>query len=770
MLPLRPHDPPGAGPHRFLARLGEDAHTRSYLAAALGDPAHGEPVRLGRPALRISVLRASRATDPAARAAFVHRVEAATGLGGPYVAVVRDADLRSPVPWVAVERPLGPDLASLVGAHGPLPVAALSAFASATARALASLHAAGHAHGSLTPAGVLLAGDRALIADPGLLPPGETGDVETEAEGETTRRASRGAEPPGAATRGSSEGGTAARSAAERRTAGRSVFEPAEGGGTPAGDVFSWAAVLCFAASGTEGPGGLDGVPPQLRGVVDVCLREDPSLRPSAVDLVDMLGGGTDPVAPWPPELAEAIRAESGPLRTALSAGSTPPAAASGSTPPAPVRVPSATSDALSGSPPAPAPQTAPAAPPAQRRFLALTAGALALTAVAAAGGAGALRMYGPPWPPGSTTADEGAPARTPGLITDASCLDGSGFPEPVDLPDDLDVSEAVFSPDGDVLALAGDGHGLSLWDWRTGEPLATPVPDRELVRDVAFAPVGCALSVTWAEDVDGAREEERPPHRVASTIDVPSGEVLDHLGAQPAPRPDGSRRRTSVSANAFSPDGRWLALASWTGYAVDRDDSIGVVDLETGELVRTFNDRDSTSDLGFLDDDRLASSSGDTVFVWDPESGERVGAVRNVSVSTMATLPGRNQVLFVRDDEVVWHDLGNGTDLGAFRLDEFAERPFAAQVRALTPDPERGWVHVSWYYSTTEEDPADRTTIHRAHLWDVETGEDLLTGDEESPVLRGAAFHPEVIAGIDADGNVGIIDPDTLEVVRTLG
>ena len=156
MLPLHPYDPPSAGPYRFLARLGEDTRTRSYLAVAPG-----------RPAVRVRVLRSGEAMDPAPRSAFTQRVEKAfqpnrvSGLGGPHVASVIDADLDSPVPWAVTERPFGPDLADLVRTHGPLPASALHSLALVTAQGLAGLHSAQHTHGTLTPESVLLTGDRA---------------------------------------------------------------------------------------------------------------------------------------------------------------------------------------------------------------------------------------------------------------------------------------------------------------------------------------------------------------------------------------------------------------------------------------------------------------------------------------------------------------------------------------------------------------------------------------------------------------------------------
>ncbi|MGW5875045.1 hypothetical protein ACWFMI_00630 [Nocardiopsis terrae] len=45
------------------------------------------------------------------------------------------------------------------------------------------------------------------------------------------------------------------------------------------------------------------------------------------------------------------------------------------------------------------------------------------------------------------------------------------------------------------------------------------------------------------------------------------------------------------MADSAFSPDSRWLAFGTSTGYEADRDDSIGIVDVETGKLLQTVRD-----------------------------------------------------------------------------------------------------------------------------------------------------------------------------------
>ncbi|MFB8765449.1 hypothetical protein [Nocardiopsis alba] len=658
MRPLHPHAPPSAGPHHLLAHLGEDAETRSYL----GRSPDKAPVRVVIP-------RSGSATVPSIRSAFVHRVKSAFGSKDPYVASIVDADFDSPVPWAAIERPLGPNLADLVRNHGPLPTAALHPLALATARGLAALHSARRAHGSLAPENVLIGEDGALLADPGLT--------------------------------------STANDAA------------------PADDVLSWASVLCFASSGAPGTEGLDEVPLQLRGMIDACLHEDADLRPGAADLVNMLGGTTSSTA-WPPEQIPVIETFADAMRRLLP-----------------------------DDPPSPAPG-------GRGRFLGMTAAALALTLVVASGAVwGNDRVLSALGGEGSA---EGETEDAPGLITEAACADGNGLPEAEADLGDLPATAAVFSPDGDVLAVTGGEHGLGLWDWRNNEPIAHPTEEGAVISDPVFSPVGCMLAAVRMEEV-----EEETRYRLATTYDLPSGEILDHLGALPEPRPDGSRRLVPVSSVDFSPDGRWMAVGTSTEYQLVRDHSIGLVDLATGETVRTFNDEEATGDLAFLDATRLAAYGSGIVTVWDVETGERLETIRNVQGGAITTIPDRNQIVYVGNGRLVWRDLTDGSDIATFLMEDYSESVFTPDLRSIAADADRGLVHVSWVQTTDEEDPDDRETILRAHLWEVESGEDLLAGNEDA-MARGAAFHPEVIAGVDREGRVVIMDPDTLEVVETLG
>ncbi|NUR83276.1 MAG: protein kinase [Nonomuraea sp.] len=192
------------------------------------------------------------------------------------VAKVLDYDLDADPPYIVSEFVAGWTLHALVRGRdgGPFEGGSLRWLAINVATALAAVHRAGVVHRDLKPENIII-GDQGLkVVDFGtarLLEPGHT----------TTQNP-----------------GTPLYMAPEVLR-GR----PA----TPAADVYAWAAVVAFAATGRhlldpdpthpEGERGeaaapeadLDGVPEPLRGVVARALAEDPEERPDALELIHLL-------------------------------------------------------------------------------------------------------------------------------------------------------------------------------------------------------------------------------------------------------------------------------------------------------------------------------------------------------------------------------------------------------------------------------------------------------------------------------------------------
>ena len=269
---LKSWDPANVGPFKLLGVLGNGGFGRVYL----GQAQDGQRVA-------VKVIKPDLAEDPEFRARFGREVSAARKVGGKFTARVVDADTDSEELWLATEYISGPTLREAVADQGPLAESSVLALAAGLAEALGAIHAAGLVHRDLKPDNVLLAYDGPRVIDFGI------------------------ARVAGASTLTGTGVlmGTLAYMSPEQAI-GQSVGPPS--------DVFSLASVLVFAATG-RGPYGdgtqaellyrvahqmpsLDGVPPQVRALVEPCMAADPERRPTTSDLVEHLGGAR-PAVGW---------------------------------------------------------------------------------------------------------------------------------------------------------------------------------------------------------------------------------------------------------------------------------------------------------------------------------------------------------------------------------------------------------------------------------------------------------------------------------------
>ena len=272
---LRPTDPRLIGPYRLVGQLGDGGMGRVFLGRSAG----------GRP-VAVKVIRSDLAADPDFRARFRREVAAARRVNGLFTAMVVDADVDAPEPWLATAYVAGPSLAEAVRQQGPLPVNSVLALAAGLAESLAAIHAAGVVHRDLKPSNVLLGPDGPCVIDFGI---------------------SRAVEQTSLTRVGFVIG-----------SPGFMSPEQAEGHEVgPASDIFSLGAVLAFAAiadspfgSGSTAalvyrivysPPNLAGVPDEIRPRLERCLAKDPAQRPTASELLAELEVA-EPETGWLPE------------------------------------------------------------------------------------------------------------------------------------------------------------------------------------------------------------------------------------------------------------------------------------------------------------------------------------------------------------------------------------------------------------------------------------------------------------------------------------
>ncbi|MEU0761913.1 PQQ-binding-like beta-propeller repeat protein [Streptomyces microflavus] len=319
MEQLTQHDPRRIGPFEVLGRLGAGGMGLVYLARS----ASGRRVA-------IKTVRTELAEDQLFRVRFTREVEAARAVSGFYTAAVVDADPRAAVPWLATAYVPAPSLEEIVNECGPMPTQAVRWLAAGIAEALQSIHGAGLVHRDMKPSNVLVVEDGPRVIDFGI------------ASGVSNTRL----------TMTNVAVGTPAYMSPEQARDSRSV--------TGASDVFSLGSTLVFAATGhapfhganpvetvfmllREGP-DTEGLPDDLRPLIESCMQMDPTQRPSPADLQAQLAphlfaSGSDDsgtASAWLPSLATAM------IERRRGGGRTAPPAAPSSPPPRPPQPPRA--------------------------------------------------------------------------------------------------------------------------------------------------------------------------------------------------------------------------------------------------------------------------------------------------------------------------------------------------------------------------------------------------------------------------------------------
>lgn len=270
---LRPGDPADIGGYRVVARLGAGGMGEVFL----GRSASGRLVA-------IKVVRAELSVDPDFRARFRREVDASRRVSAFHTAAVVAADAAATPAWMVTEYIPGPSLEEAVRGHGAFPVHALRVLGAGLAEALEAIHACDLIHRDLKPSNILIAEDGPRVIDFGIA------------------RALEGATVTQTGYMVGSVGFLSPEQLLSERI-------------TAAADVFALGAVLCSAAGLAPFGGGsaqamlyrvvhtepdLDGLAPELRGIVAACLEKDPARRPRPTDLVRMLT--SDTTEDWLPD------------------------------------------------------------------------------------------------------------------------------------------------------------------------------------------------------------------------------------------------------------------------------------------------------------------------------------------------------------------------------------------------------------------------------------------------------------------------------------
>jgi WD40 repeat protein len=229
---------------------------------------------------------------------------------------------------------------------------------------------------------------------------------------------------------------------------------------------------------------------------------------------------------------------------------------------------------------------------------------------------------------------------------------------------EDRRIRTVTFDPTGNIVAAAGTGGMVQLFDLTNDQPLRSWNAGLGSIARIAFSPDGTQLAVSSFDK------------NVVKIFDPNTGEQVQELIER-------TGSNSSNTALAYSADGKSIITGG-------RDGIVRLWNVETGGLMRIFTGHTSTiTTVRFSPDGtRFATASGDgTARIWDLTSGAQLLEV-DASNAGVEFTPDGNRLVIVGKD---------GIQILALTMEELVSIAESRRTRFWTLEEQIRYLHFSF-------------------------------------------------------------------------